>query len=291
MTRKQQITIAHSPDADDAFMFYGLAAGHVGHPDIAYTHVLRDIQTLNESAREGRYAVTALSVHAYAYVSDRYALLRSGASMGEADYGPMVVARSPMKREVLRKTVIAIPGSLTTATLLLHLAFAHSEDGAGPSGPPLETIPLPFDQILPAVVAGKVAAGLLIHEGQLTYAQSGLVNVLPLYTWWHETYHLPMPLGVNGIRRDLDPLLQQQIARDLRASIEYGLAHREAALTHAARYADGMAPALIDRFVGMYVNHRTVAMGDAEATAIATLLDVANGHGLIPARPSLAWVG
>lgn len=275
-----KITVAHSPDADDAFMFYALAAKKVGHPDIEYVHLLKDIQTLNEWALEGRHEVTAMSVHAYAYVADRYAILRSGASMGESHYGPMVVATTPLTLDQLKKTTIAIPGKMTSAYLLLQLAL-----------PGVETIAMPFDAIQPAVTAGKVAAGLLIHEGQLTFEKTGLHNVFPLYAWWHETYQLPMPLGVNGIRKDLPPAIATQVAADLRASIEYALAHRSEAVAHAKQFARDLPTALIDQFVGMYVNQRTVHMGDTEERAITALLRDAVAQRLIPAAPPVVWVG
>lgn len=274
-----QITIAHSPDADDAFMFYGLASGKVGSPDIAYTHVLKDIQSLNEDAHTLRYDVTALSVHAYAYLVDRYHVLRSGASMGEKDYGPMVVARQPLSREALQHTVIAVPGKLTSAYLLLQLALG-----------PVETVTIPFDQILPAVRDGKVGAGLLIHEGQLTFAEAGLVSVLDLCAWWYDAHALPMPLGVNGIRRDLPAALATQVAADVRASIEYALANRPAALAHARQFARDLPPDLIDRFVGMYVNRRTVELGREEQQAIATLLNAGAARGLLPKVGTVQYV-
>ncbi|MBI4237791.1 MAG: ABC transporter substrate-binding protein [Deltaproteobacteria bacterium] len=272
------VTIAHSPDADDAFMFYALATGKVGSPDIHYTHELIDIQTLNEYAKTARYDVTALSVHAYAYVADRYALLRSGASMGEATYGPMIVARSPMDAEALRRTTIAVPGQLTTAYLALQLALG-----------PVETTTMRFDAILPAVRDGHVAAGLLIHEGQLTFAKDQLVNVFDLAGWWHARHRLPLPLGVNGIRRNLPAALQQTVAHDVRASIEYALAHRPQAVDHARQFARDLPTELIDRFVGMYVNQRTVRMGAEEELAITTLLREAHAAQLIPALPPLMW--
>ena len=237
--RPQPITIAHSPDADDAFMFYALSTGKVGSPQFQYTHILRDIQTLNEWAKEGRHEVTALSVHAYAYVADKYYMLRSGASMGEANYGPIVVAREPFSRDILRQRTIAIPGELTTAALVLQLAL-----------PGVRTTVMSFDQIMPAVAAGKVEAGLLIHEGQLTYADARLHNCLSLAVWWHNRHRLPLPLGVNGIRRDLPEDVRRQVAADIRASIDYALAHRREALAHCQQYARDLAPDLVDRFVG-----------------------------------------
>ncbi|MBI4365910.1 MAG: ABC transporter substrate-binding protein [Deltaproteobacteria bacterium] len=256
-------------------MFFGLATGQVGSPEIRYTHLLQDIQTLNEWARAGRHEVTAFSLHAYAYVHDRYLLLRSGASMGERAYGPIVVAREPYAREALARHAIAIPGELTTAALVLRLAL-----------PGVRTIVMPFDAILPAVAEGKVAAGLLIHEGQLTFAAAGLHPCLSLAAWWHERHGLPLPLGANGIRRDLPPELRRQVATDLRASIDYALAHRAAALAYCRQFARDLSDDLLDRFVGMYVNARTQAMRAEEERAIAALLGDAHAAGIIPDRPA-----
>lgn len=276
--RITDVTIAHSPDADDAFMFYGLATGKVGAPNIRYTHVLRDIQTLNEWAREGRCEVTAFSIHAYAYLGDTYLLLRQGASMGERDYGPIVVAREPYTRDALTTHTIAIPGELTTAALVLRLAL-----------PGVKTTVLPFDAIMPAVIEGKVAAGVLIHEGQLTFQQAGLHNCLSLGAWWYARHQLPLPLGANGIRRDLLPTLRRQVADDIRASIEYALAHRAEALAHCKQFARDLPDALIDRFVGMYVNERTRGMRADEERAIRTLLDEAFTQGLLTVRPGIEF--
>lgn len=284
MTNTRTVTIAHSPDADDAFMFCGLATEKVGTPGIKYEHVLKDIQTLNEDAYKSIYDVTAMSVHAYAYLNDRYKLLRSGASMGEANYGPMVVAREPMTYEQLSKTVVAVPGKLTTAYLLLQLAMIDKV------GRPCEVTCLPFDQILPAVRDGKVAAGLLIHEGQLTFAEEGLSSVLELFSWWHERHALPTPLGVNGIRADMPADLAADVARDVRASIEYALANRDEAVAYARQFARDLPRELIDRFVGMYVNQRTVYMGEDECKSVELLLNEAAKHKLIPAAPKLEWV-
>lgn len=287
------VTIAHSPDADDAFMFYALTTGKVGSPGITYEHTLCDIQTLNERAKETRYDVTALSVHAYAYVSEQYNILRSGASMGEKTYGPMVVARagSPIAHDPLNalpKTTIAVPGKMTSAYLLLQLAVLEVLD-AGDA--PIETVVMPFDQILPAVCEGKVDAGLLIHEGQLTYEAAGCVSVLELFRWWHDKFQLPMPLGFNGIRSDMDPTLQATVAKDIRASIEYAIANRKEAAEYARKYAPDLEMDLIERFVGMYVNERTVNMGAEEQRATELLLEEASQANLIPGLPDMVWVG
>ncbi|MBI2346185.1 MAG: ABC transporter substrate-binding protein [Deltaproteobacteria bacterium] len=272
------ITIAHSPDADDAFMFYGLATGKVGTPGIRYEHMLKDIQTLNEWAMEGRHHVTAFSVHAYAYLTDKYLLLRSGASMGEKDYGPIVVAREPYPVAELKRRTIAIPGKLTTAALVLQLAL-----------PGVRTIIMPFDAILPAVAEGEVEAGLLIHEGQLTYAAAGLHNCLSLGAWWHERHGLPLPLGANGIRRDINLALRRQIAGDIRASIDYALAHRDEALTHCRQFARDLPTNLLDRFVGMYVNRRTQTMQGEEEQAIRTLLAEGANCDLLPIKIAIEF--
>lgn len=274
------ITIAHSPDADDAFMFAGLAMGAVGTAGYTYEHTLCDIQQLNEWAKEGRFDMTAISVHAYAYVHDKYAIMRSGASMGEATYGPMVVARTPMTHDELRKTTIAVPGKLTSAYLELQLAL----------GGDIKTTVMPFNHILQAVRDGKADAGLLIHEGQLTFTDAGLCSVLELYRWWDEKYHLPLPLGVNGLRRALPDDVKTTVAKDLRASIEFALTHRGDALAHARQYARDLNPSLVDRFVGMYVNQRTVQMGAEEERAITQLLGDAASAGLIPSAPAIEWV-
>lgn len=272
------VTIAHSPDADDAFMFYGLATGAVGTPGIQYTHILQDIQTLNEWAKEGRHEVTALSVHASAYVSDHYLLLRHGASMGEKDYGPIVVAREPYPLEALAKQTIAIPGELTTAALVLRLAL-----------PGVRTTVIPFDAILPAMVEGKITAGLLIHEGQLTYPEDHLYHCLSLGAWWHARHKLPLPLGVNGIRRTIVPALRAQITADLKASIDYALAHRDDALAYCAQFGRGLPRALLDRFVGMYVNQRTQCLGHEEERAIRLLLEEGYRQRLLPMKPTIAF--
>lgn len=287
MTAQQSITIAHSPDTDDAFMFAGLVLGKAGSRDITYTHILREIQTLNEWAQEGRYEITALSVHAYAYVADRYAILTSGASMGEAHYGPMVVAREPIALTDLPRKRIAVPGKMTTAYLYLQLALREitGRDEI------FDTIALPFEDVLPAVRNGDVDAGVLIHEAQLTFHNDGLVNILPLYEWWHRTTGLPMPLGVNVIKKDMDPQLQRQIAGDLRTSIEYALSHRRESIDDARRFARDLPTDLLDTYVGMYVNQRTVCMGEVEQRATALILRMAADAGLIPAMPTLEWVG
>lgn len=266
----RRITIAHSPDADDAFMFYALAQGKVSDPELECVHVLEDIQSLNERAFRGEYEVTAVSFHAYAYLVDRYALLPHGASMGDG-YGPMVVAREPLRREDLQGKPIAVPGTLTTAFLVLKLwnpSLAHSV--------------IPFDQILDAVVAGTVDAGLIIHEGQVTYGSLGLYKVVDFGEWWKEETGLPLPLGGNVIRKDLGPALMGRVSRLLRESIAYALAHREEALEYAMRFGRDMQRRLADQFVGMYVNDLTLNYGERGRAAVRRLLALGHERGMIP---------
>ena len=267
-----RITLAHSPDADDAFMFYALTQGKIGDPDLEVTHVLEDIQTLNDRARQAEYEVSAVSFHAYAYLAGAYALLPHGASMGDG-YGPMVVARNPVRPEDLRGKRVAVPGTLTTAALTLRLW-----------DPALEQTVIPFDQILDAVVAGTVDAGLIIHEGQVTYSSLDLHKALDLGEWWRAETGLPLPLGGNVIRKDLGLDLMRRISRLLRDSIRYALAHREEALDYAMRFGRNMDRRLADRFVGMYVNDLTLDYGARGRAAVRRLLALANERGLIPQR-------
>jgi 1,4-dihydroxy-6-naphthoate synthase len=275
----RRIQLGHSPDSDDAFMFYGLAEHKVDSEGFEFEHVLRDIQTLNEWAREGRIEITAISVHAYAYVADKYAILSHGASMGD-NYGPMVVTREPMDVEWLRDKRIAIPGEMTSAFLALKLFlgdFAYDV--------------MPFDQIMDAVASGKTEAGLLIHEGQLTHGQLGLHSVVDLGKWWYqETNGLPLPLGVNAVRRDLGPETMAQLSRILKASIVYGLEHRQEALRHAMQYARGLETATADTFVGMYVNDWTVDMGERGKESIRLFLGRAAERGYIPQGVSVDFI-
>ena len=272
------IRLGHSPDSDDAFMFYGLASGRVTAPGLEFEHVLRDIQTLNEWAFEGRLECTAISVHAYAHVAGRYALLSHGSSMGEG-YGPMVVARTPMDARDLAGRRIAVPGMLTSAYLELRLAV-----------PDFEPVVMDFKAVEDAVEHGQVDAGLLIHEGQLTHGHRGLHSVLELWTWWRELTGLPLPLGANAIRRDLAPEVQRAASTALRESIAYSLAHREDALEHAMQYARDLPRELADRFVGMYVNQRTLDLGDDGRAAYQELLDRGAAAGLVPAVGRLTFV-
>jgi len=266
----QRITVAHSPDADDAFMFYALAQGKVGDPDLEFVHVLQDIQTLNERAFRGEYEVTAVSFHAYAYLTDRYALLPHGASMGDG-YGPMIVAAAPLSPEALRGKRIAVPGRLTTAVLALDLWC-----------PGLEQTVVPFDQIPDAVLSGRVDAGLIIHEGQVTYHRQGLHKVVDLGEWWKGETGLPLPLGGNVIRKDLGPDLMRRVSRLLHESIRYGLAHRADALAHAMQYGRDLDASLADRFVGMYVNHWTLDYGEPGREAVRRLLTLGHQRGILP---------
>jgi len=268
----RRITVAHSPDVDDAFMFYALAQGKIGHPDLEFLHVLEDIQSLNDRARQGQYEVTAVSFHAYAYLADRYVLLPHGASMGDG-YGPMLVARRPMRPDELHGLRIATPGTLTTAVLALRLW-----------DPALQHVVIPFDQIPAAVVAGTVDAGLLIHEGQVTYAALGLHKVVDLGEWWKAETGLPLPLGGNVIRKDLGMDLMRRISRLLRESIRYALDHREEALAYAMQFGRNMDRRLADRFVGMYVNDLTLDYGERGRAAVRRLLALGHDRGIIPQR-------
>ena len=271
--------LGHSPDSDDAFMFYGLAAHKVKSEGLEFEHILRDIQTLNEWAREGRLECTAISVHAYAYVRDRYAILSHGASMGDG-YGPMVVTRQPLSVSELASRKIAIPGKLTSAFLALSLYLDA----------PFEYVVLSFDRIMDAVHAGEVDAGLIIHEGQLTHKAEGLHTVVDLGAWWKERTGLPLPLGVNAIRRDLPMDVQERASRALKASIVYGLQHRGDALDHAMRFARDMAKSTADTFVGMYVNDWTVDLGEAGKRSIRLFLAEAEAKQLIPAVGEVEFV-
>ncbi len=274
------LTLAHSPDADDAFMFYALARERIDTEGLRFQHVLEDIQTLNERARESRYDITAISFHAYAYLHDRYALLRCGSSFGDA-CGPLVVTRAGAKLapDALAEKKVAIPGPLTTAALLLKL---HT--------PGVETVAVRFDEIPAAVAAGKVEAGVLIHEGQLTFAGAGLEKVLDLGAWWGKDTGLPVPLGGNAVRRELAPELIGQVARVLERSIRFALDHRAEALDYALEFGRGMSRELGDRFVGMYVNRWTLDAGPDGRRALQLLLDRAADARLIPARVSVELV-
>lgn len=277
------IHLAHSPDADDAFMFWALAAGRIDTGDRRYLHELGDIESLNRRALAGELEVTAVSFHAYAYLADRYALLAHGASIGDR-YGPRIVSSAPRPKDPRAalgagEVLVAVPGELTTAFLALKLY----QPGA-------RHVVVPFDQIEDHVAAGRAQAGLLIHEGQLTFADRGLHLWTDLGAWWHEETGLPLPLGGNAVRRDLGRELMQEIARDLKASIEYGLSHRTEALQHASAYSRGLDAARTDRFVAMYVNAYTVDYGPTGRRAVAELLRRAHDAGLVAAPIDVTFV-
>jgi 1,4-dihydroxy-6-naphthoate synthase len=270
-TAVREISIAHSPDSDDAFMFYGLASDKVKVPGYRFTHTLTDIETLNQKAmREAFYDVTAISFHAYPYVQEKYALMPCGGSVGEG-YGPMIVAKKTYSLDEVRRVKIAVPGQLTTANLVLQMVL-----------PGVATEFVPFDQIIPQVLAGKYDAGLIIHEGQLTYERDGLTCVLDMGTWWREQTGLPLPLGGNAIRRDLGTSVHRMINQALRDSVGYALNHREEALAHAMQYARDLDMSSANRFVGMYVNERTLDYGEDGKEAIRRLLAMGQERGVIP---------
>ncbi len=276
----REITIAHSPDSDDAFMFYGLATNKVRVPGLRFTHTLCDIETLNRMAMdgEGTYDVTAISFHAYPYIQDKYVLMPSGGSVGEG-YGPMIVAPKAYSESGIKRKVIAVPGKLTTAYLALNL-FA----------PGIETEVVPFDQIIPQVLEGKYEAGLIIHEGQLSYAKAGLHRIVDLGAWWQKVTGLPLPLGGNAIRRSLGPELMSSVCTALRDSIQYSLDHREEALAYAMQFARDLDAQLADKFVGMYVNERTVDYGLDGREAVRRLLDMGHKAGIIPFEARVEFV-
>ena len=276
MTRT--IHVGHSPDSDDAFMFYALAEGLVDTDGLTYSHELQDIETLNRRALKGELEVTAVSIHAYAYLADQYALLPSGSSMGDR-YGPRLVARLPTTLEQATGKRIAVPGLLTTAYLALRLAV-----------PKFEPVVVPFDQIEQAVMAGDVDLGLLIHEGQLTYGENGLHLVADMGEWWFEETGLPLPLGGNVVRKDLGTDLISKISRHLRASIDYALEHRAGALDHAMKFARGLDRSKADTFVGMYVNEWTQDYGDRGRDAVRELLDRGVRAGIIPRAVTVEFV-
>ncbi len=276
MTRT--IHVAHSPDSDDAFMFYALAEGKIDTGDLRYVHELQDIETLNQRALRGELEVTAVSIHAYAYLADKYALLPHGASMGD-QYGPRLVAREPMSRSDVRGKRVAIPGPLTSAFLALRLYE-----------PDFIPVPTPFDVIEDAVERGDVDLGLLIHEGQLTFADRGLHLVADMGEWWFTETGLPLPLGGNVVRKDLGAALIRDISRHLRASIAYGLQHRKGALDHAMQYARGLERSRADTFVGMYVNDWTLDYGERGRKAVRLLLDRGHDSGFIPKRVNVEFV-
>jgi 1,4-dihydroxy-6-naphthoate synthase len=274
------IRVGHSPDSDDAFMFYAIAHDKLDTGGLRFVHQLEDIETLNRRALAGELEVSAVSIHAFAYVADRYALLSSGSSMGDR-YGPILVTARPTSVDDLRGRTIAIPGKLTTAYLALQLCLGRETPVAV----------MPFDQILPAVAEGRAEAGVLIHEGQLYYGQRGLHKVIDLGQWWYDETGLPLPLGGNVVRKDLGAELVSRIAQLLKESIRYALDHRQEALEYALSYARGLEPALADRFVGMYVNDWTLDYGPRGREAVRALVRRAAESGLVPRPLDVQFVG
>jgi 1,4-dihydroxy-6-naphthoate synthase len=270
-----EIVCAHSPDSDDAFMFYGLATRKVRSRVLRFRHVLEDIESLNRKATQGLYELTAVSYHAYPYIADKYVLMASGSSVGDG-YGPLVVSSRRMTPEDLKGKRIAIPGTMTTAFLTLKLFQ-----------PDFEHVVIPFDKILEAVKNHEVDAGLIIHEGQLTYGHGGLHNVIDLGKWFRTKYDLPLPLGANALRRNLSPEVQAECARLMKESIQYSLDNREEALNYAMQFARDLDPSLAEQFVGMYVNHYTVDGGELIPRAAQKLLDLGFEAGLIPYKISI----
>jgi 1,4-dihydroxy-6-naphthoate synthase len=277
-TEKKLITVAHSPDSDDAFMFYGLATNKLETDGLKFAHTLKDIQSLNEDAKNGVFDVTAISFHAYAYISDKYALLPHGASIGDK-YGPILVSKEPRKPEEIPNMKIAIPGELTSAFLALRI---YNQD--------FEYTVVPFDEIIDAVKKGKADAGLLIHEGQLFYKQLGLDKVLDLGEWWHGKTGLPLPMGGNAIRRDLGEELMRKVSGCLHKSIKYSLDNREDALAYAMQFARDMPPELADRFVAMWVNELTLDYGERGREGVRLLLEEGYQKGIIPNRVEVDFV-
>lgn len=274
----ETIHVAHSPDADDAFMHYAAVQGLVDTRGLRFKEVLADIETLNQAALEGRYEVTAISIHAYAYVAERYALLSSGASMGDG-YGPVVVAEKPLTSEDLCGQPVATPGQWTSARFALQLWQ-----------PEAQCVDVPFDQVSAAVRSGQVVAGVLIHEGQLTYRDEGFHLVVDLGAWWKEKTGFPLPLGGNAIRRDVPPDLAKKVAAVLLDSVRWGLENRRQALTHALRFARGLRQVQADRFVGMYVNQWTLDYGSQGREAVRRFLEEGAKAGLIPKVPRVDFV-
>jgi 1,4-dihydroxy-6-naphthoate synthase len=267
-----KISLAHSPDSDDAFMFYGLARGKVPTDGLDIAHVLTDIETLNREAAKGTHEVTAISFHAWPYVADRYALMPCGGSIGDG-YGPLLVAREPLEPRRVAEKLVAVPGTLTSAYLALKLY-----------APQVRTRVVAFDRILDEVRDGRADVGLVIHEGQLTFGGQGLSKVLDLGAWWKEETGLPLPLGGNAVRRDLGPELMARLTRLVRETVRYSLGHRKEALEYAMSFARGMDPAVADRFVGMWVNDMTVESGERGRRAVQTFLDRGHEAGIIPKR-------
>jgi len=272
------ISVAHSPDSDDAFMFYGLATNKLETEGLKFEHTLKDIQSLNEDARNGVFDVTAISFHAFAYAADKYALLPHGASIGDK-YGPIVVSKEPRDADEIGRMKIAIPGELTSAYLALRIYNAD-----------FQHVVYPFDEIIDAVQKGEVDAGLLIHEGQLFYNQMGLTKVLDLGEWWHDKTGLPLPMGGNVIRRDLGKDLMREVSKYLHSSIVYSMENREDALAYAMQFARDMQPELADRFVAMWVNDLTLDYGERGREAVKRLLAEGHKAGIIPHKVKIDFV-
>ena len=282
---QQTIRVGHSPDPDDAFMFHALANDKIDTGNYRFIHELQDIETLNQRALRGELEVSAVSIHAYASLQDKYALLTSGSSMGD-NYGPMIVSKKPLKLADLPHARIAVPGTMTTAFLTLRLLFNDIAPGAA-----IQYEVIPFDKILDAVEAGQFDAGLIIHEGQLTFQNQGLQLVEDLGVWWMKKTGLPLPLGGNVVRKDLGPVVMKEVSDLIKQSIQYGLEHRKEALGHALHYARDMGEDLADRFVGMYVNDWTLDYGERGRAAICKLLDEAHAAGIIPNAIAVEFVG
>lgn len=277
-TEVKDIVCAHSPDSDDAFMFYGLATKKIRSRLVNIRHVLDDIETLNRKAREGQYELTAISYHAYPFVADKYVLMASGSSVGDG-YGPMVISSRPISPDDLKGKRIAIPGKMTTAFLTLSLFE-----------PDFEPVVIPFDKITDAVADHSVDAGLVIHEAQLTYGKGGFHNILDLGRWWKKTYDLPLPLGANALLRSLAPEIRTECCRLMKESIQYALDNHEEALNYAMQFARDMETPLAEKFVGMYVNHYTVDAGDLVPKAAQKLLDMGYEAGIIPNRVNVEFI-
>jgi 1,4-dihydroxy-6-naphthoate synthase len=278
-SKTREIKVAHSPDSDDAFMFYGMATNKVRVPGVKFCHTLCDIETLNRKGLEGYYDITAISFHAYPYLQDKYAMMPSGGSVGEG-YGPMIVASRNMAVEEIANVKIAVPGTMTTAYLALKL-FA----------PDVVTEVVPFDEIIPKVLEGKYEAGLIIHEGQLTFNKVGLHRIVDMGKWWRDLTGMPLPLGGNAIKRDLGPALINACCNALRDSIQYALDNREEALQYAMQFARDLDVQQADKFVGMYVNERTLDYGKDGREAISKLLEMGYERGIIPQKPIVEFVG
>ena len=274
----KEIVCAHSPDSDDAFMFYALATKKIRSKLVTFKHVLEDIETLNRKATEGAYELTAISYHAYPYVADKYVLMNSGSSVGDG-YGPLVISTRALAPEELKGKKVAIPGKMTTAYLALKLFE-----------PDIETVVVPFDRIMAAVSERSVDAGVVIHEGQLTYDKSGFISVIDLGRWWKKKWNLPLPLGGNALLRTLAPELRAECSRLMRGSIQYALDHSEEALSYSLQFARDLEPRLAEKFVGMYVNHYTVDGGKVVQQAVQTLLDMGHDAGLISKKVHVEFV-